>query len=375
MTATYDIGVLGSGPAALSIAAACSRRGASVALVAPEPESLWLPNYCLWADEVPPEMEGLAEHIWPDVCVATPLGTRKLNRPYVKLNTLELQTFLWNAFRSGTAHVIPRRASHLDHRVGETRIHVEDGSTHRARLVVDASGATTRFVRRVHRRAPAFQTAYGLMLRAPDHGFDPGQMTLMDFRPASTHATEPPSFLYALPLSGGRLFLEETSLARRPAVRLEVLRARLQVRLESLGLEHAERIGEELCSIPMGLGLPAHGQPLVPFGAAASMVHPASGYLISRICRTCRRVDSRGPRLGWGRCCGCIRKRNAVAPVSANGLGAVRVRTRGFGRHERDRDYAFLRFVLPASLRRVVGIPRWHARPFRARRRHDTPFS
>jgi lycopene cyclase-like protein len=285
MTATYDIGVLGSGPAALSIAAACSRRGASVALVAPEPESLWLPNYCLWADEVPPEMEGLAEHIWPDVCVATPLGTRKLNRPYVKLNTLELQTFLWNAFRSGTAHVIPRRASHLDHRVGETRIHVEDGSTHRARLVVDASGATTRFVRRVHRRAPAFQTAYGLMLRAPDHGFDPGQMTLMDFRPASTHATEPPSFLYALPLSGGRLFLEETSLARRPAVRLEVLRARLQVRLESLGLEHAERIGEELCSIPMGLGLPAHGQPLVPFGAAASMVHPASGYLISRILR------------------------------------------------------------------------------------------
>jgi lycopene cyclase-like protein len=285
MTATYDIGVLGSGPAALSIAAACSRRGASVALVAPEPESLWLPNYCLWADEVPPEMEGLAEHMWPDVCVATPLGTRKLNRPYVKLNTLELQTFLWNAFRSGTAHVIPRRASHLDHRVGETRIHIEDGSTHRARLVVDASGATTRFVRRVHRRGPAFQTAYGLMLRAPDHGFDPGQMTLMDFRPASTHATEPPSFLYALPLSGGRLFLEETSLARRPAVRLEVLRARLQVRLESLGLEHAERIGEELCSIPMGLGLPAHGQPLVPFGAAASMVHPASGYLISRILR------------------------------------------------------------------------------------------
>ena len=123
------------------------------------------------------------------------------------------------------------------------------------------------------------------MLRAPDHGFDPGQMTLMDFRPASTDATEPPSFLYALPLSGGRLFLEETSLARRPAVRLEVLRARLQVRLESLGLEHAERIGEELCSIPMGLGLPAHGQPLVPFGAAASMVHPASGYLISRILR------------------------------------------------------------------------------------------
>jgi len=254
-------------------------------IVAPEPESPWLPNYCLWADEVPLEMKGLAEHVWPEVCVATRCGTRTLNRPYAKLSTLELQKFLWNVLRSHKSQVIPGRASHLDHCVGETSIHVDDGSTHRVRLVVDASGSTTRFVRRVHSRAPAFQTAYGLMLRAPYHGFDPGQMMLMDFRPAATDATEPPSFLYALPLSGGRLFLEETSLARRPAMRLEVLRARLQVRLESLGLERAERIGEEHCSIPMGLGLPAHGQPLVPFGAAASMVHPASGYLISRILR------------------------------------------------------------------------------------------
>jgi len=285
MTGLYDIGVLGSGPAALSIAAACGRLGASVLIVAPEPESPWLPNYCLWADEVPLEMEGLAEHMWPEVCVATRCGTRTLNRPYAKLSTLELQKFLWNVLRSHSSRVIPGRASYLDHRDGETWIHVDDGSTHRVRLVVDASGATTRFVRRVHRRAPAFQTAYGLTLRASDHGFDPGQMMLMDFRPASSDATEPPSFLYALPLSGGRLFLEETSLARRPAMRLEVLRSRLQVRLKSLGLERAERIGEEHCSIPMGLGLPALRQPLVPFGAAASMVHPASGYLISQILR------------------------------------------------------------------------------------------
>jgi lycopene beta-cyclase len=267
------------------MAGACGQLGASVLIVAPEPESLWLPNYCLWADEVPLEMEDLAEQVWPKVCVGTPHGARTLDRPYAKLSTHGLQTSLWNQVRSGTAHVVPERATRLDHRVGETLIHVDDGSTHRARVLVDASGATTRFVRRVHRRAPAFQTAYGLMLRAPDHGFDPEQMMLMDFRPASADTTEPPSFLYALPLSDGRLFLEETSLARRPAMRLEVLRARLQVRLKSLGLERAERMGEEHCSIPMGLGLPAPGQPLVPFGAAASMVHPASGYLISQILR------------------------------------------------------------------------------------------
>lgn len=285
MTEVYDIGVLGSGPAALSIAAACSGRGASVMLVAPEPEAFWLPNYCLWADELPPALVGLTEHLWPKAYIATPLGSRNLDRAYVKLSTLALQTYFWNALRCGSADVVPRRASRLDHRPGETRIHVDDGSTHRARVVVDASGATTRFVRRVHRRSPAFQTAYGLTLHAPDHEFDPQQMVLMDFGPGSSDATEPPSFLYALPLGGGRLFLEETSLARRPAMPLEVLRARLQVRLASLGLERAERIGEEHCSIPMGVGLPAPGQPLVPFGASASMVHPASGYLISQVFR------------------------------------------------------------------------------------------
>ena len=86
-------------------------------LVAPEPESFWLPNYCLWADEVPPELESLTEHLWPEACVATPLGTVKLGRAYVKLSTRELQTSLWNAFRSGPAHVIAGRATRLDHRV------------------------------------------------------------------------------------------------------------------------------------------------------------------------------------------------------------------------------------------------------------------
>jgi len=230
-------------------------------------------------------MGHLAECVWSHASVITPLGTRLLDRTYVKLNTDELQSSLWSTCRVGSAFVVPQRATRLDHRIGETSIRTSDGATHRARLVVDASGAMTRFVRRVHRRAPAFQTAYGLMLHAPGHGFDPLQMVLMDFRPASSDATEPPSFLYAMPLGDGRLFLEETSLARRPPVRLEVLRARLQVRLASLGLERAERIGEEHCSIPMGLGLPALGQPLIPFGAAASMVHPASGYLISQILR------------------------------------------------------------------------------------------
>lgn len=281
----HDIGILGSGPAALCIGAACARRGASVALVAPEPESPWEPNYCLWADEVPVGMEDLVEHSWPEACVMTPWGSRVLERRYVKLDTRHLQGFLWRTLRSGSVRIIADRAIGLDHSEGETRIHMEDGSNRRVRVLIDASGARSRFIQRVHRRAPAFQTAFGLMLHAPNHGFDPNRMVLMDFRKPSSRASDPPSFLYVLPLGGGRLFVEETSLARRPAVDLGLLRARLEARLVDLGLERCERLSEEHCSIPMGLGLPVSEQPLVPFGAAGAMVHPASGYLISRVLR------------------------------------------------------------------------------------------
>ncbi len=66
---------------------------------------------------------------------------------------------------------------------------------------------------------------------------------------------------------------------------MTLLQKRLDARLESLGLQGCERLGEERCSIPMGLGLPIHGQALVPFGAAAAMVHPASGYSIAHVLR------------------------------------------------------------------------------------------
>lgn len=285
VTDRSDIGVLGSGPAALAVASACACRGASVILVAPEPHSTWLPNYCLWADEVPPEFQDLTEHFWPQVAVATALGSRTLDRPYVKLDTKALQAHLWETLQAGSVRVVPHCALRLNHQPSSTTIHTDDGAEHQVRVVIDASGARTPFVRRVHSRRPAFQTAYGLLLDAPRHGFDPAQMVLMDFRPASNAAQEPPSFLYVLPLSDGRLFIEETSLARRPAMSMDVLRARLEARLESLGLALCTRLGQEHCSIAMGLGLPAPGQALVPFGAAAGMVHPASGYLISHVLR------------------------------------------------------------------------------------------
>jgi lycopene cyclase-like protein len=285
MTDLHDIAVLGSGPAALAVASACVQRGASVLLVAPDPHATWLPNYCLWADEVPLELQDLTAQFWPRAAVATTLARRSLERPYVKLDTLALQQHFWETLRGGRFDVVPKRATTLDHQPSSTTIHTDDGTEHRVRVVIDASGAGTPFVRRVHARPPAYQTAYGLLLDAQQHPFDSSQMVLMDFRPGPDASREPPSFLYVLPLGDGRLFVEETSLARRPAMSMSALRVRLEARLTSLGLAGSKRIGQEHCSIAMGLGLPAPVQSLVPFGAAGAMVHPASGYLMAHVLR------------------------------------------------------------------------------------------
>lgn len=48
---------------------------------------------------------------------------------------------------------------------------------------------------------------------------------------------EVPSFLYAMPLGNGRVFLEETCLVAKPALPFSVLKRRLQRRLEAMGVK------------------------------------------------------------------------------------------------------------------------------------------
>ncbi|MEM7136343.1 MAG: lycopene cyclase family protein [Myxococcota bacterium] len=285
MNDPVDIAVLGSGPAALAVAGALRSRDASVLLVAPEPRASWKPMYAMWRDEVPRSLEHAVERCWEGTSVRTPQGTHPVGRAYAKLDTARYQASLWGGLDDGDVEVVADRVVAVDETPIGADVRTASGAQRSARVVVDASGAETPFVERVHARPPAYQMAYGLLLDARGHGFDRRQAVLMDFVPADPEAPDPASFLYALPLDGDRLFLEETSLARRPAMAMTDLAARLELRLATHGLEQATRVAEEHCRIPMGLGLPKPKQRVVPFGAAAAMVHPASGYLQAHIHR------------------------------------------------------------------------------------------
>jgi lycopene beta-cyclase len=110
----------------------------------------------------------------------------------------------------------------------------------------------------------------------------------MDYRSdhlSESQRLEPPTFLYAMDLGDGVFFVEETSLALAPGVPYEVLKQRLNRRLAHRGVQITEVLHEEFCLFPMNLPLPDRGQPVLAFGGAASMVHPASGYMVGALLR------------------------------------------------------------------------------------------
>jgi lycopene cyclase-like protein len=159
----------------------------------------------------------------------------------------------------------------------------------RARLVVDATGHEPVFVRRGSDGPVAGQAAYGIVGRFSRPPIEPGQFVFMDYRSdhlsAAERRSEPPTFLYAMDLSDGQFFVEETSLALAPAVPFAVLQDRLQRRLAQRDVQVQEVHHEEFCLFPMNPPLPDLSQRVVGFGGAAGMVHPASGYLVGGLLR------------------------------------------------------------------------------------------
>lgn len=92
-----------------------------------------------------------------------------------------------------------------------------------------------------------------------------------------------PTFLYAMPFSQTKIFLEETSLVARPIVPFPELKARLEARMEHLGIKVLSVEEEEYCCIPMGGILPVLPQRMLGVGGTAGMVHPSTGYMIARV--------------------------------------------------------------------------------------------
>lgn len=287
MTSSLPIAVLGAGPAGSALVAALTDVGEDVLWIAPD--TPWRHNYGIWCDELAGTgLDGsIFETIWHTPIAATDLGIHTLDRAYGRIDNDSLQRSL-----SASA----ARATRVFARVEDVRwepnvvaIETTDG-THRARFAFDATGHNPVATER-RGSNPGFQTAYGILCEISGDPIDGHEMSLMDFRTFGEDDWDgPPTFLYAMRLPDRRWFLEETVLVARPATPIGDLRDRLYARLKARHVDVVRVDAEERCFIPMGDALPAPRPGVAAFGAAASFVHPATGYSIARSLRSARHV-------------------------------------------------------------------------------------
>ncbi|SDC14601.1 FAD-dependent oxidoreductase [Actinokineospora iranica] len=334
-----DVVVIGAGPAGWAVADACARRGLDVLVVDRDPYAAWPATYGLWDDQ----RAALPTGARTVQASAVRAAGRTLARGYAVLDNASVLA----AFARGPVQVRADQVVGAEFGARGATVALASGGRVACRVVVDASGA-----RRVVSGGPPLglrveQTAYGMVLPATAVGrlVAPGEAVFMDW-------SAPPTFLYAVPLPGDRVLVEETSLARRPGLGFAELRARLAARLGSA----VAPLAVERVRFALDIGpTPLWHRGSVPFGAAAGMVHPATGYSVGDALATAPKVAeaiaaTRGARAA------AAAARAAVWPPAARAVHVLRQRgLRALLALPPDRTPAFFDafFALPDDLQRA----------------------
>lgn len=292
MTHDADVAVVGAGPAGWAAAGALATRGLRVAVLGDD-GSPWPNSYGVWRDEVAGVLaDAELEATWPQALVRCAGRTRTLARAYARVDGPALRARLGRQ-AGDRAVALPGRVVAAAHDATGTTLGCDDGAWVRARLVVDASGHVPALVSRDEPDVWPAQVAVGWRAALPRPPYPTGSLMLMDFSADHLDHVErrdDPTFCYAMDYGDGTWVVEETSLARRPGMDPGVLEDRLRRRLAHRGaLPASEPARTERVWIPLGLAVPAP-QRVAAIGGAASMVHPATGYLLASTLRAAPRL-------------------------------------------------------------------------------------
>ncbi len=292
---TLDILILGSGPAALCLASELAKQNLTIMGISTKsPKAKWENTYGIWASELEElGLESLLSHRWSNTVSFFGNGiSEKGNKStehrydYGLINQEAFQNELLKKCKG--IEWLNETAKQITEEKNISEVICFSGLKLKARLVIDASGHKSNFIKRPERENVAQQAAYGIVGKFSSPPVEKDQFVLMDFRPDHLNKNEKlssPSFLYAMDLGNETYFVEETSLASYPALSQDRLKKRLFTRLENKGIKIKEIYHEENCLFPMNLPLPLKKQFVLGFGGAASMVHPASGYMIGSLLR------------------------------------------------------------------------------------------
>ncbi|OWM77277.1 hypothetical protein CDL15_Pgr028914 [Punica granatum] len=260
-----DLVVIGCGPAGLALAAESAKLGLKVGLIGPD-----LPftnNYGVWEDEF--KDLGLAkciEHVWQDTIVylddSEPI---MIGRAYGRVSRHLLhEELLQRCVEAGVSYLNSKVESIVEAAEGHSLVACECNVVVPCRLATVASGAASGRLLQYEVGGPrvSVQTAYGVEVEVENSPYDPRLMVFMDYRDYVKQ--------------------KETCLASKDAMPFDLLKKKLMLRLETMGIRIKKVHEEEWSYIPVGGSLPNTEQKNLAFGAAASMVHPATGYSVVR---------------------------------------------------------------------------------------------
>ena len=290
-----DIIILGSGPAALCLAAELANQDLNIQCISTKsPYDKWSNTYGIWASELEElGLESLLSHRWSSTVSFFGNGLdKKGNLPTdhkYDYGLIDRESFQEALLKKCKGIIwVNDKATEICTINKISQVVCESGLKLKSRLVIDASGHKSKFIKRPVSKKVAQQAAYGVVGKFSSPPVLKDQFVLMDYR--SNHLTkkelsESPSFLYAMDLGNDVFFVEETSLASFPALSFDYLKNRLINRLKKRGIIIESIIHEENCLFPMNLPLPLRTQPILAFGGSASMVHPASGYMVGSLLR------------------------------------------------------------------------------------------
>ncbi|CAB9519956.1 Capsanthin/capsorubin synthase, chromoplastic [Seminavis robusta] len=311
-----DVVICGAGPSGLLLAKEMASRNLKVVVVDPALDKPWPNNYGVWMDEA--DYFGYAhccDKVWKQVGIVFDEDTPELvlTRPYGRIDRKKLKGQLVDECRDMGVEFAVAKATNVEHFDDQPSVvttssrpggnndnnNQQKKKQWKALLVTDATGFSREFVKHDVEFDPGYQVTYGARFRVKDLGpYKMERMVLMDY--CERHLYEDteltksnvrfPSFVYAMPLAPDEIFLEETVLVSRPGASSRDLQARLKLRMKALGIEPLEVLEDERAAIPMGGMDPVVPQRTLGFGATASLVHPASGYMVARAMEVAPRV-------------------------------------------------------------------------------------
>lgn len=287
-----DLAVVGGGPAGLGVAQQVSEAGLSVCSIDPSPKLIWPNNYGVWVDEFEAmDLVDCLDATWSGAVVYIDDNkTKDLERPYGRVNRKQLKSKMMQKCILNGVKFYQAKVIKVIHEESKSLLICNDGVTIQASVVLDATGFSRCLVQYDKPYNPGYQVAYGILAEVEEHPFDINKMVFMDWRDSHLNNNlelkernrKIPTFLYAMPFSSKRIFLEETSLVARPGLAMDDIKERMVARLKHLGIKVKSIEEDERCVIPMGGPLPVIPQRVIGIGGTAGMVHPSTGYMVAR---------------------------------------------------------------------------------------------